>query len=158
MRIPLRVLIWLLAAPLLVAAGPAVAQSHPPDDSTINFGGMLAKKAPTPMAPDVPAPPMTWPVLNRGAVLCRSEDDLLRRAAVLSGEQAGPADCRPITASTAIQILQRAGPGRTEVKLTVRGETGWTDAWLPATPPRGFTPVTSSAGGQAAGATTSNNR
>ncbi|HVC59710.1 MAG TPA: hypothetical protein VND19_05005 [Acetobacteraceae bacterium] len=141
MRISSVARIWLLAAPLLVPAVPALAQVRPPTDSIVNYGGMLAKKPPAPTLPDVPAPPSAWPRLDPGAVLCRGEGDLRRRAALMRGEQAGPADCQPITVPTAIQIVRRAGPGATEVRLTGRDETGWTDAWLPATPPPGSTPV-----------------
>lgn len=130
-----------LLASLFVAAAPALAQVRPPNDSNINLGGMLAKPPPKPTMPDVPAPPSAWPRLEPGAVLCRSEDDLQRRAALMRGEQSGPADCLPITVPTAIQIVQRAGLGRTEVKVTGGDETGWTDAWLPATPPPGMNPV-----------------
>ncbi len=154
MRISSVARLWLLAAPLAVAAVPALAQLHPPNDSNINYGGMLAKKPPAPAVPDVPAPPSAWPRLDRGAVLCRSEGDLQRRAAIMRGEPAGPADCRPITEPTAIQILQRAGPGRTEVKVTARDETGWTDAWLPSTPPLGTSPIY--AGRPVSGTPTSN--
>lgn len=128
-------------APLCVMAAPALAQVKPPNDSNINFTGMLAKKPKAPTTPDVPAPPSAWPRLDPGAVLCSTEDDLVRRAALMRGEQAGPADCRSISQPTAIQIVQRAGLGRTEVKLTGRDETGWTDAWLPPTPPPGTTPI-----------------
>ncbi len=131
----------LFAAPLLVAAVPALAQLHPPSDSSMSYGGMLAKHPPAQAAPDVAAPPSAWPRLDPGAVLCRSEDDLQRRAALMRGEQAGPADCRRILQPTAIQIVHRDGPGSTEVKVSNRDETGWTDAWLPPTPPPGTTPV-----------------
>jgi hypothetical protein len=147
--------LWLLAAPLFVVALPALAQTPPPADSNINFGGMLAKKAPQATLPDVPAPPSAWPRLDPGAVLCRSEDDLLRRSAIMRGEQAGPADCRPITTPTAIQIMHRAGPGRTEVQITGRDLTGWTDAWLPATPPPGSTPINA---GEPVGAASASSR
>jgi hypothetical protein len=132
---------WLLAAPLFVMAVPAVAQIHPPSDSNLNFGGMLAKKPPPPSIPDVPAPPSAWPRLDPGAVLCRSEDDLARRAAIMRGDPEGSADCRPISQPTAIQIVHRAGPGRTEVQIAGHTDTGWTDAWLPATPPPGSSPI-----------------
>lgn len=159
MRISSVARLWLLAAPLVVMAGASVAQPQSqaqapaPNDSNISFAGVLAKPAPKPKLPDVPAPPSAWPRLDPGAVICRSEDDLMHRAAMLRGEPAGPADCRPITMPTAIQVLHRAGPGRTEVKLTARDETGWTDAWLPGTPPPGSThtpvpqPVSGSANG-----------
>jgi hypothetical protein len=141
MRIPPIALVSLFATPLLCAAVPAVAQLHPPNDSNVSFAGMIGKHPTAPTAPDVAAPPSAWPRLDPGAVLCRTEDDLLRRAAIMRGETAGPADCRPITQGTAIQIVQRAGLGRTEVKLTARDETGWTDAWLPSSPPPGSTPI-----------------
>ncbi len=134
---------WLLASALLVAAVPASAQLQPPSDSNLNFGGILAKQATKATTPGVPAPPSAWPRLDPGSVICRSEDDLARRAAIMRGEPAGPVDCRPISQPTAIQIVHRAGPGRTEVQVTGRTETGWTDAWLPPTPPPGTTPLNS---------------
>jgi hypothetical protein len=149
MRTSLVAQLWLLAAPLLVAAVPAAAQLHPPNDSNINLGGILAKKPTPATVPDVPAPPSAWPRLAPGAILCRSEDDLMRRAAIMRGEQQGPADCRPMSQPTAIQIVHRAGPGRTEVQITGHTDTGWTDAWLPATPPAGSNPIQA---GQLAGA------
>jgi hypothetical protein len=150
---------WPVAVLLLVAAMPAYAQTpQPPNDSNIVMDGMLAKKPAASKAPDVPAPPRAWPRLDRGAVLCRSADDLARRAAILRGEQAGPADCRPIVTAIAIQIVQRAGPGRTEVKVTANNETGWTDAWLPATPPRGATPTPTQGAGQVQGVGATLNR
>ena len=131
-------LVWLglLAAPLVCAAVPASAQTGAPSDSNVHFGGIL-KHQPGPEAapPPVIAPPSAWPRLDPGAVLCRSESDLQRRAAIMRGEQAAPPDCVPITNPTPIKILDRAGPGATEVQVTSNNETGWTDAWLPATPP-----------------------
>jgi hypothetical protein len=159
MRISSVARLWLFAAPLFVLAGAAVAQSQSPtqpaapNDSNLSFAGVIAKQPAKPKAPDVPAPPSAWPRLEPGAVICRSEDDLLHRAALLRGEPAGPADCRPITVPTAIQIVHRAGPGRTEIKVTAHDETGWTDAWLPGTPPPGRTPTPppQPAGGSTAG-------
>ncbi len=133
--------LWLLAVPLLVAAMPAAAQIRPPSDSALTYGGMLSKKAAPAPLPDVPAPPTAWPRLDPGAVLCSSEEDLARRAAIMRGESAGPADCHPVSQPTAIKIVHRAGPGSTEVQITGHPETGWTDAWLPASPPPGTTPI-----------------
>ena len=147
MRISSVARLGLLAVPLFCVAGSALAQSQSqsqpvaPNDSTVSFAGVIAKQPAKPKAPDVPAPPSAWPRLDPGAVICRSEDDLLHRAALLRGEPAGPADCRQVTVPTAIQILHRAGPGRIEVKVTARDEIGWTDAWLPGTPPPGRTPT-----------------
>jgi len=131
----------LLAAPLICGALPASAQVRPPpDDSNINYGGILKdhthKEGPP---PSVAAPPRAWPRLDPGSVICRSQDDLLRRAALMRGEQAAPPDCQPISQPTAIKILDRAGLGATEVQITSNSQTGWTDAWLPANPPPGTT-------------------
>jgi hypothetical protein len=76
-----------------------------------------------------------WPRLDPGAVLCKSEADLRRLAASRRGEPGDPPNCQLIRAPTAIQIQQRAGPGRTQVSVTGQdGVQGWTDAWLPERP------------------------
>jgi hypothetical protein len=65
-------------------------------------------------------------------VLCKTEADLGLLAAARRGEQVSRPNCRVIRAPTAIQIVRRAAPGRTEVSLTDQdGQSGWTDAWLP---------------------------
>jgi hypothetical protein len=87
------------------------------------------------------APPVTvrqdvWPRLDQGAVLCKSENDLNLLAASRRGESVSRPDCHVIRTPTAIQIVRRAGPGRTEVSLTDQpGQSGWTDTWLPDRPP-----------------------
>lgn len=99
--------------------------------------GLLPKK-PKPGPPPVKAKPAAWPRLDTGAVLCRTPADLARLAANRSGNPGGgPADCRVITQPTPITIVQRDGPGRTEVQVTGDGSnaTGWTDVWLPHNPP-----------------------
>jgi hypothetical protein len=87
--------------------------------------------------PEVKAQPLAWPRLDPGAVLCRTEADLMRLAAHRSGDpDAGPADCRVVSVATAVTIVQRKGPGRTEVQPTAPGSaTGWTDVWLPEKAP-----------------------
>jgi hypothetical protein len=116
---------------------PAGAQPPaPPTDSNIKFDapGFLVKK-PTPGLPDVKAQPLAWPRLDPGAVLCRTEEDLERLGARRRGETVdGPIDCQIIRAATAVSIVQRRGPGRSEVRASdprAAGMTGWTDAWLP---------------------------
>lgn len=131
---PLR-LCWLaVAVPLCLPLLPAARAESPP---TVNYGGILAKKPPKAQMPDVPAPPAAWPRLDTGAVVCRTQDDLLRHAAAMRGESSGPADCRMISHTTAISIVARRGPGQTEVKFNSSDDTAWTDAWLPAKPPPG---------------------
>jgi hypothetical protein len=86
----------------------------------------------------------TWPRLDPGAALCKTEADLLRLAAIRRGEQGERPNCQLIRAATAIQILKRVGPGRTQVTVTgEQGQEGWTDAWLPErAPPIGGKAVT----------------
>jgi hypothetical protein len=118
----------------LAIAAPAGAQ--PPSDSNISLDapGFLIKK-PKPGAPDVKAQPLAWPRLDPGATLCRTQEDLERLGARHRGEPVdGPIDCQIIRTATAISIVERDGPGRTEVKASdSKGQaiTGWTDAWLP---------------------------
>jgi hypothetical protein len=117
----------------LVMAMPAGAQ---PNDSNVSFdaGGLMPKK-PKPGLPDVKAQPLAWPRLDPGAVVCRTEADLDKLGARRRGEQVdGSIDCQIIRAATAISIVQRSGPGRTEVKASdprAAALSGWTDAWLP---------------------------
>jgi hypothetical protein len=100
----------------------------------------LLLKKPKPGPPDVKAKPLAWPRLDPGAVLCRSEADLARLSANRHGSPGGgPADCRIIAQPTAIQIVTRRGPGRTEVQVTGANDTGWTDAWLPSKAPASAT-------------------
>jgi hypothetical protein len=124
----------------LTLAEPASAQ---PSDSNIKLDapGLIVKK-PGPGLPDVKAQPLAWPRLDAGSVLCRSEDDLNRLGQRRAGEAVdGPVDCQLIRVPTAITILQRKGPGRTEVKPNEAHpmEAGWTDAWLPQKAPAGAT-------------------
>jgi hypothetical protein len=112
-----------------------------PDDSNISLSapGLLIKK-PKPPLPDPVAQPQAWPRLDPGAVLCRSEADLNRLSRRRAGEAVeGAVDCQIIRAPTAIKIMQRKGPGRTEVMPNNPGGTasGWTDAWLPMKAPGG---------------------
>jgi hypothetical protein len=133
---------------LLVAAcfgAQALALCANAQDSNVllNAPGILIKK-PKPGAPDVKPQPLAWPRLDPGAVLCRSEADLNRLARRRAGEAAdGPVDCQIVRAATAITIVQRKGPGQTEVKATDPkiSDLGWTDAWLPEKAPPGSPPA-----------------
>jgi hypothetical protein len=121
----------------LGVASPCGAQ--PPSDSNISLSapGLLIKK-PKPGPPDVRAQPLPWPRLDAGAVLCRSEGDLLRLADRRRGDVVdGPVDCQVLRAATPITIVQHKGPGRTEVQTAdpKAGGSGWTDAFLPSKAP-----------------------
>lgn len=126
-----------LVAVGLVCLLPAGASAQVKFDAP----GLLIKK-PKPGPPAPKAAPEVWPRLDPGAVLCRTEADLMRLAANRhGGPGGGAADCRLISRPTPIQIVERKGPGRTEVRVTggtggKAGQTGWTDVWLPVQPPR----------------------
>jgi hypothetical protein len=103
--------------------------------------GVRVVEPPPPLAN--PPRPDTWPRLDPGAVLCRTQEDLARRSTAVATRAAGgeaplmTGDCQIVSSRTGIEVLRRAGPGRTEVRLTnPAGRTGWTDAWLPERAPR----------------------
>ncbi len=108
------------------------------------------QKAPqqTPAPPAPAAVPEPWPRLDSGAILCKSRDDLVnyqtQTVAGSSGSATGQApDCLVIQTRTAIKILDRDGPSRSHVISTdAQKQTGWTNAYLPATPPPGATTTT----------------
>ena len=119
-----------------IALGAAAVRAQPPSNVALDMPEFLKQKA-KPGLPDVKAQPLAWPRLDRGSALCRTETDLSRLAARRSGdESAGPADCHIVQGATAVTIVQRKGPGRTQVQITGAGnETGWTDVWLPEKAP-----------------------
>jgi hypothetical protein len=91
--------------------------------------------------PEMPAVPEIWPRLENGALICKSRDDLVRyQTQIANGagaETAGQApDCHTIRKQTGIQILAHDGPSRTQIVTTDESkETGWTNSYLPSTPP-----------------------
>jgi hypothetical protein len=94
-------------------------------------------QAPTPS----PAVPEIWPRLEDGALICKSRDDLARyQTQVGNGASATTtgqaADCHTIRKQTGIKILDHDGPSRTQIVTTDESkETGWTNSYLPSTPP-----------------------
>lgn len=129
----MRWLFLLLLLTLGVLAAPARAE-----DSNVKFNapGLLGGKAPA-KAPDVKASPQAWPRLDPGSALCKTEADLARLAANRTGgEGGGRADCQIVRVATAVTIVARPGPGRTQVRLTNSPNVdGWTDVWLPEKAP-----------------------
>jgi hypothetical protein len=116
---------WLFAILCLMVAGPASAQVIWDMPSVVVPKPKLDSSTVKPRAE-------TWPRLDPGAVLCKTETDLALLAASRRGEQVGPPHCQLIHSPTAIQIEKRMGPGRTQVSVTGQdGLDGWTDAWLP---------------------------
>jgi hypothetical protein len=119
-----------VVALMTVAVAPAASAQH----VILDAPGLKEQNNAPPPPPR--AAPAAWPRLDPGAVFCRTEDDLDRHAANMTGRVSGgytqPADCRIIGFPTGIQILSRQGLGKTQVKLSGPDNTvGWTDAWLP---------------------------
>ena len=117
-----------------LAAAPVMAQVI---WDTENITGKKPKFDNSPVVQ--PSRPDTWPRLDPGAALCKSEADLLRLAAFRRHETTERPNCQIVRSPTPIHISHRAGPGRTQVTLTEQnGGEGWTDAWLPEkAPPSG---------------------
>lgn len=96
-----------------------------------------AQSAQPPPAPSLPVVTLdVWPRLDPGAVFCETEADLGQFQAKLEGAEGratgGLLKCRTIGKTTAITILNRASPARTEVQLADDSHTvGWTNAYLP---------------------------
>jgi hypothetical protein len=130
-----RLLLLVASIGTVALVATARAQEAPPDsNSNIKFLSSIMPKKPKAGLPDVKPQPMAWPRLDPGAVLCRTEDDLAHLTMRRNGEAVdGPIDCQMIRNATAISIVQRQGPGRTEVKINAAqaDDTGWTDVWLP---------------------------
>ena len=128
---------------MLVAVGLALAAGAAPAAvAQVRFEpqGLLPPKPKPAPTPPQRLTTLTWPRLDPGAPLCRTEDDLLRRAANATALAAGGtaserADCRTIHSPTPIEIVERRAPGRTQVRVTADGSTGWTDVWLPQRAP-----------------------
>ncbi len=124
-------------APLLLntLALPASAQVK---DDTVTFAapGLLEKKSDKKI-PDVKAAPQAWPRLDPGSALCRTAEDLTRLTANRTHTAGGgPADCQIVHVATAVDVVQRQGAGRTQIRLTERPAVlGWTDVWLPEKAP-----------------------
>jgi hypothetical protein len=97
------------------------------------------QQSPAPTA--APTLPEIWPRLEDGALICKSRDDLVRYQTQIGNAAraatAGPApDCHTIRKQTGIQILDHDGPSRTQIVTTDESkETGWTNSYLPSTPP-----------------------
>lgn len=124
----------LLALSAVAAAAQGFGPSgrlrpQPPHSS----GNAVPREAPA----DIPVVQEAWPRLDPGAIFCRSQADLDQHlAAVAEGLSGGsaaakPSGCTLVQKRTPIQVIDRNGPGRTEVRVTAGGETGWTDAFLP---------------------------
>ena len=132
-----------LAMALLLLLG-AMASAHAQIGGG-HFGGQKNREqTPPPQqapAPPEPAVPEIWPRLESGAIICKSRDDLVRYQTQIANAANAPtagqaSDCHPIRKRTGIQILDHDGPSRTQIVTTDESkETGWTNTYLPSTPP-----------------------
>jgi hypothetical protein len=132
---------WRRIALLLVTVLAVPWMAHAQMGGHGRHGGQSATQA-TPAPPPLPPEPVVWPRLDPGAILCRTRDALTdEQNRLRDGNSAGLAPgCRIVQDVAAIKILERDGPGQTQVALTSQsGETGWTNAFLPAEPPPGAT-------------------
>ncbi len=136
-----RLAAWLAVSWLVLPAGQAWAQASravPAPRSRIPTDEDLRPNVPPPVSSLPPTRGIAGLRLDPGAVLCRTEEDLQHRAEVTQRIADGVPDageplvgCRLITQARGVDMVQRAGLGREEVKLKPSGEVGWTDAYLP---------------------------
>lgn len=136
-----------LALTLLLVVGIAPAAQAQFGNSG-HFGRQQDPTTPQPAPQPVPklkeleVAPEPWPRLEVGALLCKSRDDLVKyQTKIADGANTATAeqtlDCRKLRKQTGIQILDHDGPSRTQVVTTDKAkETGWTNTYLPATPPQ----------------------
>src|SRR5271157_1064203 len=130
-----------LAMALLLLLG-AMASAHAQIGGGHGRGQKNQQQTPqqSPARPE-PVVPEIWPRLEEGALICKSRDDLVRyQTQIANGASpttAGQAsDCHTIRKRTGIQILDHDGPSRTQIVTTDESkETGWTNSYLPSTPP-----------------------
>jgi hypothetical protein len=123
----------------LVAVGASVPISAARAQNVILDAPALVPQKKKQGLPEIRTTAAPWPRLDPGAVFCRTEDDLVRLAANRSGTGGGgTVDCRIVNTPIPIEIVERRGPGRTEVQVKGQPDTvGWTDAWLPEKSPSG---------------------
>jgi hypothetical protein len=98
----------------------------------------LPPNQPPPVSTIAPQRGIAGPRLEPGAVLCRTEEDLARRAEITRRISDGVNDagdpmvgCTLITQQRGVDILARHGLGRVQVKVKPAGQIGWTDVYLP---------------------------
>ena len=126
----------------LVSGNAAMAQqnsrSSPAPRSRIDESDdKLPPSVPPAVSTLAPVRGVSGPRLEPGAVLCRTEEDLQHRAQVSQRRADGVADagnplegCRLMAQERGVDIVDRHGMGRTEIKVKPGGETGWTDAYV----------------------------
>jgi len=107
-----------------------------------HHGGGQRQRSPQ-AAALAPLPPVRdpWPRLDAGALLCRTEADLQQHQAAVAARLTGsaapePPGCQIMHAMTAVSVVERHEPARTEVRLPGPPEQlGWTDVAISQEPP-----------------------
>ena len=104
-------------------------QREPPDE--------LPPSVPPPVSTLPPSRGISGPKLQPGAVLCGTEDYLQHRVEVARRRAEGLPDagnplagCRIMGQEAAVEVLERHGLSRVEVRRKTGGEVGWTDAYV----------------------------
>ncbi len=135
-----------VAAPALaqLVTGPGAGASSLSGQGGHHGGGRRqhGSQAATPALAPLPSVHDPWPRLDAGALLCRTQADLQQHQAAIAarlsgGHLAEPSGCRIVRAMTAVTVVERDGPARTEVRLPGSSEQqlGWTDAAISNEPP-----------------------
>jgi hypothetical protein len=125
----------------LAATDVAMAQnsrsSEAPRSRIDNSDDKLPPSVPPPISTLPPTRGISGPRLEPGAVVCQTEEDLQHRAIVSQRRADGVMDagnplegCHLLAQQRGVEIVDRHGLGRTEVKVKPTGETGWTDAFI----------------------------
>lgn len=132
---------WLAACALTVAlvlaTTPVPAQRPVGSTDETTPGGPGQRQRGPVAAPGSRFARAPWPRLDAGAFLCRTPEDLAQHHVAVAarldgGHAAEPPGCRMIQGQTAVSVLAREGPGRTQVRITATPtETGWTNSFLP---------------------------
>lgn len=124
----------------LTAGSDAMGQSRSRSRGTPRSGNedSLPPSVPPPISTLSPTRGIAGPRLERGAVLCGTEQDLQRRGDVnrrIADGEADPGDplsgCRLVRQERGVEVVVRHGLGRVQVKVKPNGEVGWTDVYLP---------------------------
>jgi hypothetical protein len=111
--------------------------SEAPRSRIDNSDDKLPPSVPPPISTLPPTRGISGPRLEPGAVVCQTEEDLQHRAIVSQRRADGVMDagnplegCHLLAQQRGVEIVDRHGLGRTEVKVKPTGETGWTDAFI----------------------------
>ncbi len=98
----------------------------------------VAPSKPPPVPLISPTRGISGPRLEPGAVLCKTEEDLVHRSEVARKISDGASDagdpmvgCTLLNQQRGVEILTRHGLGRVQVKVKPTGLVGWTDAYFP---------------------------